>query len=166
MFKMTHQQASAQRPDLRRLRILKVADRHAVVPLPLHQQEPAGPAIHSAHRARGLWRHLAALLGDKAVHCARRPGLHLPGPRRVRPGGLGGAKAAAQDELGDGSLREAVDLVTGDEAATEFPKAVLDAFGYSFAETVAEKPQAGGDSGPGDVSDNAQRQTPGRVGAQ
>jgi hypothetical protein len=58
-------------------------------------------------------------------------------------------------------------LVTGYEAASEFLEAGLDAFGHSFAEwdaeTVSARPQEGGDSGPGDVADDAQRQAPGRV---
>lgn len=79
-----------------------------------------------------------------------------------------GAKAAAREQLGNGSLREVVDLVTGDEAAPEFLESGLDAFGYSFAEwdaeTIGAKPEESGDGGPGDVADDGQRQAPGRFG--
>lgn len=58
----------------------------------------------------------------------------------------------------------------GDEAAAEFLEAGLSAFDYDFAEwdaeRVAAKPDADDDSEPGDVADDAQRQTPGGVGTR
>jgi len=78
-----------------------------------------------------------------------------------------GAIAAAEEQLGNGSLREVADLLTGDEAESEFLEAGLDAFGHNFAEwdaeTIGSRPEDNEDGGPGDVADDAQRQLPGRV---
>lgn len=77
------------------------------------------------------------------------------------------ARAAVQEQMENGSLREVVDLITGDEAASEFLEGGLDAFGYSFAdwdaETIGAQPDESEDGGPGDVADDAQRQAPGRI---
>jgi len=79
----------------------------------------------------------------------------------------GAARAVARKQLGDGGLRELVELVTGDEAAAEFLESGLEAFGYSFAdwdaESIVASPETDGDSEPGDLADDAQRQIPGRV---
>lgn len=78
------------------------------------------------------------------------------------------AKVAARDYLGDDSVRELGALVLGDAAAAEFLEEGMEAFGYRFAdwdaEAVVGEPETEGDHEPGDVADDAQRQTPGRVG--
>jgi hypothetical protein len=77
------------------------------------------------------------------------------------------AKSAARQELGESGADVLVEMVTGDEAAAEFLESGMEAFGYSFAEwdaeTVVAPPETDGGREPGDVADEAQRQTPGHV---